>query len=104
MTTTDAPQVPQELVLIPNPQNLSLLTLSWTAPNNSLPGVPLQYTASITGPSFNATINTSDTSAIFVDNAALDCQPHTFSVFAVNEVGEGPTASIVETIPIGIVY
>ena len=92
--------MPTGLSLDPNPEDVTELTFSWVVPADTLAGVPLTYAPAISGLSFNITNVTVDTSITFSDNDSLDCQSHTFSVSASNAAGEGPVASITETIPI----
>lgn len=86
-------------MLNPNPDDVAELVFSWLPPANALAGVELTYTPAITGISLNIS-NTTNTSVTFRENTSSGCQTHIFSMFATNEAGEGPVASINETIPI----
>lgn len=77
-----------------------MLLFSWSAPDSLLPEVDVNYTVVINGPSYNDTQGVSETFFSFANDIALDCRPHSFSVFASNAAGRGPAAMVTDTIPI----
>lgn len=89
--------IPTALSLNPNTEDLTQLVLSWVAPADSLDGIELTYIPTITGIPVDPIM---ETFVIFDDDPSLECQPRVFSVFASNDAGNGPIASITETIPI----
>ena len=97
---TGIPAIPTQLILDLNPRNVSELILSWLPPENQLSEVDVTYTVEITGPSFNLSDITRQTFIVLENNVSLDCQLHLFSVFATNPAGSGPSASVMDTIPI----
>ena len=101
---TDSPGIPPNLEFNPVPSNLSRLVLTWDQPDNTLmdTGDPVvtTYTVTVSGPTFNFTDNTTVTRYEIVDSLDEDCASHTFTVFASNDAGDGPSDVINETIPI----
>ena len=89
--------IPTALRLDVNASNSTVLIFSWVAPANTLAGVAITYTPSVTGLHLDPTM---DTLVSFDDSALMDCRLREFSVFASNDAGRGPMASINETIPI----
>lgn len=93
----DAPLIPTGLSLLPDPVDPTQLVFSWVAPADTMSGVLVTYTPTITDIPLD---RTNSTFINFADDPSLDCIPRLFSVFASNSAGIGPTASITETIPI----
>lgn len=93
----DVPLIPTGLSLLPDPENSTQLVFSWVAPADTLDGVVVTYTPTLTGISLDRTNNTF---VKFDDDPSLECLARLFSVFASNDAGDGPTESITETIPI----
>ena len=96
--------MPVALEFNPVPRDLSRLVLSWDQPDNTLidTGDPVVtiYTVTVSGPTFNFTNTTTDTHYEIVDSLDEDCASHTFTVFASNDAGDGPSIMLDVTIPI----
>ena len=93
------PSTPTQLLLEHSPDDLNQLIFRWMAPEGQLAGVNTTYSVNIIGP-FNFSNQTMETFVVFDSTAAFGCEPHFFSVFASNDAGPGPAATIVDTIPL----
>ena len=95
-----APNAPLNFNLNPDPNELSILTLSWNSPIGTFENVPINYTISISGPRVNRNDTVTSTTYQFTDAEDQTCEEHTFTVFATNPAGRGAVISMEQTIPI----
>ena len=95
-----APNAPLNFNLNPDPNELSILTLSWNSPIGTFENVPINYTISISGPRVNRNNTVASTTYQFTDAEDQTCEEHTFNVFATNPAGRGAVTSMEQTIPI----
>ena len=95
-----APNPPLNFNLNPDPNELSILTLSWNSPIGTFENVPINYTISISGPRVNRNDTVTSTTYQFMDAEDQTCEEHTFNVFATNPAGRGAVTSMEQTIPI----
>ncbi|XP_064397689.1 uncharacterized protein LOC135344423 [Halichondria panicea] len=102
--TFDIPGPPENFAFNPIPTDTTRLVLSWDQPGNTIidedDPVTTTYTVTVTGPTFNFNVTTTDTSYEFTDELNEACATHDIFVSASNAAGQGMNVTRQETIPI----